>query len=258
MLKFQVLFIIPILLFLGCGGYESKEVFYVDKCGGKEYNTSTQFCENGNIKNIFHRCQDSNYDHSIQYCYDGVVKDKEIFADERDGKTYKYVIIGEQTWMAENLNYDAPNSRCYDDNPDNCEIFGKLYDWETAKTVCPSGWHLPDDYDFTYLKNFVEATSRCSDCAGIVLKANSALWVANKGTDEFGFTALPGGYYREYTGGFNENKIVAGFWSATEGIEFGSVHFRYFKSINNSLNLAGFYIDRYRCFANVRCIKDFI
>jgi len=157
--------------------------------------------------------------------------------------------------MAENLKFETPNSICYDDDPNNCKIFGQLYDWETAKTICPDGWRLPNDNDFISLKNFVEAESKCSNCAGMVLKANSTLWVSNKGTDDFGFTALPGGYYREYTGGFNENKEVAGFWSATKGVEPGSAHFRYFKYINNSLNLAGFYIDGYKCFANVRCIK---
>ena len=242
------------------------EVFYVCKYI-KEYDTSTQACEDSNVITIFQRCQGNNYDHSTKYCYDGTVKNKEIFTDERDGKTYKYVIIGDQVWMAENLKYEAPNTRCYGDDQNNCEIFGKMYDWETAIIVCPSGWRLPNDNDFSVLKNFVEAASKCRNCAGIVLKANSALWNSNKGADEFGFTALPGGYYRENhpgddNNGFNQKNMTAGFWSTTEGYIKGSAHFRYFtsyftgynSSLNNMLNIEGFYINE--SFANVRCIKD--
>jgi uncharacterized protein (TIGR02145 family) len=240
MLKFCVWVTLPALLFLGCGGYEDKEVF-----------------ENGRYNN---KCHGYQYDRSSQYCDNGVIKDKEEFTDVRDGKTYKhkYVKIGEQMWMAENLKYEAPNTKCYDDDPGNCEIFGRMYDWETAKTICPNGWHLPDDNEFNALANFVETVSGCVNCAGIMLKANSTLWISNKGDDEFGFTALPGGFYRGDDSGFSQKNWNAGFWSATEGYMSGSAHFRYFTSNNasrnNTLNLDGFYIER--AFANVRCVGD--
>jgi len=217
MLKFFVLF----LFLLGCGDYESKVVCYNEK-----------------------------------YCDDVVVNEKETFIDERDGKAYTFIKIGKQTWMAENLKYGATNTKCYNDNWLNCETFGIMYDWETAKTVCPNGWHLPNDNDFIDLSDFVETARGCWDCAGILLKANSNLWDSNKGIDEFGFTALPGGFYRY--GSFSQKNQTAGFWSATEGSVSGSAHFRYFTSVNgslnNKLNLDGFYIDN--AFANVRCIRD--
>jgi uncharacterized protein (TIGR02145 family) len=217
-----------------------------------------RYSSSSSINILHNKCHDYQYDHSSQYCDDGEVKNKEEFTDERDGKAYKRVKIGKQTWMAENLKYEAPNTKCYDDDPGNCEIFGRMYDWETAKTICPSGWHLPDDGEFNALADFVEIVSGCINCVGIALKANSTLWISNKGFDEFGFTALPGGFYRGYDSGFSQKNWTAGFWSATEGYMSGSAHFRYFTSNNasrnNILNLDGFYTDR--AFANVRCVED--
>jgi len=103
------------------------------------------------------------------------------FEDSRDGKTYKKVKIGNQTWMAENLNYDIPKDKkdgCYENNDDNCDKYGRLYNFGQAKKVCPAGWRLPTAEDWDALIKNAGGPSTAGE------KLQSA---------EFGFLALPGG-----------------------------------------------------------------
>ena len=130
------------------------------------------------------------------------------FTDTRDGKTYRTVKIGNQTWMAENLNYKTGKSWCYDNKDGNCQKYGRLYNWNTAMKACPAGWRLPTRQDWNDL---VQAAGG-KDVAGTKLKSKSQ-W---DGTNDYGFSALPGGYryslcsfYRAGRGGY--------WWSATEG-----------------------------------------
>jgi uncharacterized protein (TIGR02145 family) len=137
--------------------------------------------------------------------------EKGTFTDPRDGKTYKTVKIGNQTWMAENLNYEASGSRCYVDDPANGQKYGRLYDWETAKRACPPGWHLPSDKEWQELVDFAGGNA----IAGRRLKAAS-WWVNNgNGTDDYGFAALPGGLVSS-DGRFANGGGSGLWWSATE------------------------------------------
>ncbi|MDR1830528.1 MAG: fibrobacter succinogenes major paralogous domain-containing protein [Candidatus Fibromonas sp.] len=131
------------------------------------------------------------------------------FTDPRDGKVYRIVKIGDQVWMAENLNFDCPGSKCYDNDPKNAEQYGRLYDWETANKVCPPGWHLPDYDEWQTLVDFAGG----NEVAGKKLKAKKGWNKNGNGTDKFGFSALPGGYS---DGSFDYVGDYGYWWSASE------------------------------------------
>ena len=135
-----------------------------------------------------------------------------VFTDTRDGKKYKTVKIGSQTWMAENLNYAANGSKCYDNNSGNCAKYGHLYDWNTARSACPSGWHLPSYDEWDMLSNAVGGEK----IAGKKLKAKSGWKDNGNGTDDYGFSALPGGD-GDSDGSFSRVGYYGCWWSASKG-----------------------------------------
>ncbi|MDR2583469.1 MAG: PEGA domain-containing protein [Fibromonadaceae bacterium] len=141
------------------------------------------------------------------------------FTDSRDNKTYRVVKIGNQTWMAENLNYNASGSKCYDNQESNCKKYGRLYDWNTAITACPKGWHLPTEKEYGELDNFVGGWNT----AGKFLKAMSGWNNNGNGEDKFGFSALPGG--GSSGGDFSTVGNYGYWWSARESYS-GSAYSR--------------------------------
>ncbi|MCL2283082.1 MAG: fibrobacter succinogenes major paralogous domain-containing protein, partial [Fibromonadales bacterium] len=188
-------------------------------CGGVDYNPVTQYCDGSDnmVKNMS-TC--GSHDPTTHFC------------DARGGKLYKYIVIGTQTWMAENLNFNAIGSKCYNNLESNCDIYGRLYNWATAmdiaasydsssytasakhRGICPAGWHIPSDAEWTALTDFVGGEST----AGTKLKAASG-WnyhaTYGNGTDDYGFSALPGG--NGNSGGIFSNVGSVGYWwSASE------------------------------------------
>jgi len=183
-------------------------------------------------------------------CWVTMTKDKSLSAifvatsgtltDSRDGQTYKYVKIGSQTWMAQNLNYKVDSSWCYGGDASNCATYGRLYKWaavmDLASTyssttwggdlphqgVCPSGWHVPSDAEWQTLEVSVGMSAETAATAdwrgtteGTKLKANSSLWSTNTGTDAYGFSVLPAGY-NSYDETFYYLGDYAYFWSSSE------------------------------------------
>jgi uncharacterized protein (TIGR02145 family) len=112
--------------------------------------------------------------------------------------------------MAQNLNFKTGNSWCYDNNDANCEKYGRLYTWEAAQTACPAGWHLPSHGEWQTLVDFAGGEGSVKK-----LKSTSGWSEDGNGTDEYGFSALPGG--EGYSGGsFKMDGEYGNWWSATE------------------------------------------
>jgi uncharacterized protein (TIGR02145 family) len=87
-----------------------------------------------------------------------------LFTDPRDGQTYATIKIGNQTWLAENLNFDSgPGRSCYGNDPQNCETYGSLYTWEAALNAVPEGWHMPSRGEYETLINYFSNPSEAYD-----------------------------------------------------------------------------------------------
>jgi len=146
------------------------------------------------------------------------------FTDSRDGKKYKTVAIDGKVWMAENLNINKGDSWCYNNDSSNCAKYGRLYDWNTARAACPDGFHLPSRPEWDNLT----AAAGGRMAAGKKLKSGSG-WKKREdgtdgnGTDDFGFSALPGGF--RY-GGYFETAAQYGHWWTDEEHSSGSAYLR--------------------------------
>jgi uncharacterized protein (TIGR02145 family) len=138
------------------------------------------------------------------------------FTDSRDGKTYKTVKIGKQTWMAENLNYQTDSASWkMKDSSSYSDKYGMLYTWNDAGKVCPDGWSLPTCMEWDALAKAVGG----KNVAGTKLKAKSG-WAKNGGgTDVYGFSALPGGYRKSYDSEFIGVGNDGYWWTSCTGSE---------------------------------------
>lgn len=177
--------------------------------------------------------------------------DGEGFRDPRDGKTYRYVKIGKQTWMAENLNYKTKDSYCYKNKPINCEKYGRYYMWEAALKACPAGWHLPREEEFVMLLKAVGGEK----LAGKKLKSRSG-WLkeegkSGNGADDFGFSALPAGMKDDAASFCNEGYSTY-FWSSTEA----STRNAKYMDMYNSHDRANLNSNQKDDALSVRCVKD--
>jgi len=161
----------------------------------------------------------------------------EIFTDQRDGKQYRIIRIGRQVWMAENLAFETENSWTYNDKKRFEKKYGRLYSWGEAVEVCPEGWHLPSDKEWTELFNYFGGEKR----AGYELSI----------TGTSGFDIRMAGF-RDSTGVYYDIGNVAIFWTSKNVDENNA--WRCFLSRGYPDLVQDYYSKRGGM--SVRCIKD--
>ncbi len=211
--------------------------------------------------------------------------------DERDYQMYKTVEICDkdnkncQTWMAQNLNYAYTgvlynyNSWCYENKASNCDKYGRLYTWSAVmdsaaqfsvnagtrcgygktctpnsphRGICPEGWHVPTNEEYSTLYTYIGGSST----AGSLLKSTSG-WndyngKSGNGTDKYGFSVLPAGYWNLLSGYFYDEGYDAGLWSASEE-HSGRARYQYFYYIDDN---AGQVTSHKGLGYGLRCLKD--
>ena len=177
---------------------------------------------------------------------------------EIEGRQYRTILIGNQKWMAENLNIETENSYCYydseyNDSLENCSKYGRLYAWEDAMNACPEGWHLPDTTEWRSLFNIANEQRNLRSATDW----NPGDYVySGNGTDSYGFSALPAGY-GSFAGvaGFCFYSIgtLTSFWSSSTVLSS-----EYAQSTRFTTDGAGFYFGggKKTTAYSVRCVQD--
>lgn len=196
----------------------------------------------GEQENNLPKCGSKSYDTLTHFC------------DERDNKVYRWVKIGTQTWMAENLNYGtkaetdgnylyyngsgtSAQKFCYNNDDSMCDIYGGLYSRENANGSCPFGWHIPDSLEYGQLEEYA-----LENYGNTKVLRSSHIWSDDeKGDDSLGFSIIPAGslYKNQYT------------WS------YGGLGTGYglcIKSATNTVIYCGGSMDGK--FTSIRCIKN--
>ena len=222
-----------------CNYYGGANYGNDSRCGGSSYPTSSSgggsgYCRYGNscsymsVNDCYNYYGGTNYGNDSN-CGGGGYPSSNSSGGNTCNANFRTVTIGSQTWMAENLNCNVAGSKCYNNQTSYCDTYGRLYDWATAmalpsscnssycssqiqskhRGICPSGWHIPSNDDWDRLMNYVGGY----ETAGWYLKATSGWNSGGNGTDQFGFSALPGGYSG---GSFRDVGYVGYWWSASE------------------------------------------
>lgn len=204
--------------------------------------------------------------------YDSIV-------DSRDGHVYRTVKIGNQVWMAENLNFETKNSHCLRDTTTTCDELGRYYDWMTAmdvagvyspngkdcgdnkrclptypvRGICPEGFHLPDSTEW----NILIAEAGGKSVASTKLKSKEGWYKSSDdkdyvaGSDDYGFSAAPGGGRNDAN--FDREGHEAFFWSASEN-GFTTAKLMNLDNLDYLSSFLTGYAKEY--FFNIRCVND--
>jgi uncharacterized protein (TIGR02145 family) len=199
------------------------------------------------------------------------------------GETYETVVIGTQTWFKRNLNYAVDSSKCggtsspgmigtslSDTNTTFCDTYGRLYNWATAmslpdscndnvycasqintkhKGICPDGWHIPNNVEWTTLTDFAGGLSTAIK----KLKASSGWKNNGDGQDTYGFAALPGGF-GDLGWGFVNVGSTGIWWTSSD--YFGNYAYRRYMNSSNDPNGIDWYGEDKNRYLSVRCLKN--
>ena len=150
--------------------------------------------------------------------------------DTRDGQTYKTLQLGEQTWMVENLNYQTTNSWCYQNIDRNCDTYGRLYTWNDAQKACPTGWHLPDAYEYRDVLDVLRYSTEIRDLD---------YWQQNPyggdNTDALSLFKLRGTGIRTDNGTFDYDRRMAGLWYKDSSRTNADTAYAYIKYVASTI-----------------------
>jgi len=179
------------------------------------------------------------------------------FTDPRDGKTYLTTSNGDQTWFSEDLYFDTTSSE-RNHEKDYAET-GSYYNWQSARTACPSGWHLPTDEEWKELEMSLYMLQSEADgigwrgnVQGYFLKSEEGWINYGHGSDRIGFKALPNGYMND-EGELIQKDTTAVFWTATfhsstESAWFRQLHYIVDQVMRSSTSSTARF--------SVRCVKN--
>ena len=173
------------------------------------------------------------------------------YLDVRDTQVYRTVQIGEQVWMAQNLNYKSDTlSFCYRNDSLNCMQWGRLYTWEKAMTVCPEGWHLPDTTDYFILAEYVDENNGDYN-VGKSLKSGRY--------NMFGFSGLLGSGYSPGGDAFDKGGSTSGdayFWTSSEAKNHSTETYAIMRGLWYGDGIFGILDWKKEDALAVRCLKD--
>jgi len=196
----------------------------------------------------------------------------EMMKDSRDGQSYKTLKLRGQSWMIENLNYKTTDSWCYQNIDRNCETYGRFYTWKAAQTACPTGWHLPDAYEYRdVMKGFTYTELRDTDYWQETYNGSST-------TNSISLFKLRGAGIRLDNGTFDYERRLAGLWYKDSSLTnadtaygyidvvstavpyeyYSSSYFHYFEISGNTVvsgSPTGYRFTKGTAI-NVRCVKD--
>lgn len=277
--------LIPIGVIIGLGIYRSNE---------RKQQAIARECVNSQMQRNIAKAQSEREEaEQLQAAYDAYQEYQDAHkCVDADGNIYETVTLGDQVWMAENMrstkdrdgnrislgdtySCSTPYRYCPDDNSSNVSMYGYLYNWEAAMKVCPKGWHLPSEAEWTQLTRYVKSQPEyvSAGCTGennewytsCIAKALASKkgwrYPDSDWADEYavgknqsannatGFSALPAG---EYYGSYNYFGYDANFWSATEYSSDGA-YYRYL--YYNSAGVRRPASDKPAGFS-VRCVRD--